>query len=191
MKKLLYFGFSISTLLFFSSLSNPTENKLLIQSKDIKLPDWQWSSGQVEMKKIASKQSFSLIFDPAIYHPRDSIKITISSFKVAITNLGNKKSFGQWQGVISLDYFINNNWIPLVEDSIDRLNMPFSNKNNVPEDSIKDYSLYFTVPLTRTLTITASAISYEVDNDSSLPISGKGGPALITSIRGIEIKKLR
>jgi hypothetical protein len=190
MKKIYSTSFALLIILVFSSLSNPNENKVLVQAKDTKLPYWQWSSGEVRMKKIASRQSFSIVFNPAIFYPRDSIKITFTTFKVTIANPQKGKTFGQWNGVISLVYFINNNWIPIVEDTNDRINLPFSNKNNVAIDSIKNYSLLLTVPLTRNLTITTSAISYEMDNDSSLPISGAGGATLTATIRGIEIRKL-
>jgi hypothetical protein len=192
MKNLLFIALALFTILVFGNLTNPDNNKVVVQNKDTKLPDWQWTSGEVEMHKTAAKQCFTIAFSPAIYHPRDSVRIIISSYKVSLTNLNRGTTFGQWKGVVNLDYFINNNWIPLVNDTNDRINQPFSGKNNITEDSLKNYTVLFTVPLSRTLTITTSAISFEMDNTVGSPIlsSGKSGPTLTTSIRGIEVQKI-
>ncbi len=190
MKKIFFCCLALCTILFFGGLSNQEGNKVLIQEKDSRLPGWQWTSGEVEMGKTGAKQCFIVAFNPAIFHARDSIIITFSSYKVAITNLENGRTFGQWKGKVSLVYFINNNWIPLVDDTNDRINVPFSGKNNVAEDSLVNYDLRLTVPLSRTLTLTTSAISYEIDNDSSLPRLGAKGITLTTTISGMEVRKI-
>jgi hypothetical protein len=58
-------------------------------------------------------------------------------------------------------------------------------------DSLHHYIIGTTVPLSRTLTLTTSAISFEMDNTSGSPILGNGkmGITLTTTIRGIEIRE--
>lgn len=191
MKKIIYTCFVFSTILVFGGMSLPNDNAISVENKDTKLPGWQWTSGEVEVHKTAAKQCFTISFSPKIYRPRDSVKITFSCYKVTMTNLDKGKTFGQWQGKVGLVRFINNNWIPFVEDTLDRINLPFSGKNNVIADSLTNYTIHTTVPLSRTLTLTTSAISVEIDNTSASPIlsNGKTGITLTTSIRGIEVKK--
>jgi hypothetical protein len=179
------------TFLVFSNLTLPNENGVVAENKDTQLPNWQWTSGQVEIETTAAKQSFTITFSPKIYRPRDSVYIIFNSYKVAITNLNKGTTFEQWQGKVSLVRFINNNWVPLVSDTSDRINRPFSGRNNVSTDSLHNYMIGTTVPLSRTLTLTTSAISFEMDNASGSPILGNGkiGVTLTTSIKGIEIRE--
>ena len=191
MKQLIPGGLSLLAIVLFGAMPGSNDNnKVLVQSKDTSLPDWQWTSGEVAMGKIAAKECFIISFDPKIYHSRDSIKITFGSYNVAITHLEKRKIVGQWSGRVELDYFINNTWTPLINDTNDRLNQPFSGKNNVTEESLKNYTIRLTVPINRTLTLTTSSKSFEIDNDNSLPELGNTGPTLTTSIHGIEITKL-
>lgn len=192
MKKIFFTGFAIITILVFGDLSSKNNNVIRVENKDTNLPGWQWTSGEVEIHKTAAKQPFTIQFNPKIYRWGDSIKIIFTMYKVAVSHL-SKKTFGQWKAKVGLDYYINANWIPLVADTNDRINRPFSGKNNITEDSITNDSVFFTVPLNRTLTISTSAISFEMDNVSSSPLLslGKmGGATITTSITGIEIKKL-
>ncbi|HTB31942.1 MAG TPA: hypothetical protein VK808_07945 [Bacteroidia bacterium] len=192
MKKLIFTCAALFAILLFGSLSKPDNNVVQVDTKDTKLSDWQWTSGEVEMKTTAAKQCFTILFNPAVYRPRDSVKIIFTSYKVALTNLDKGTTFGQWKGVVSLVYFINNNWIPIVTDTNDRINQPFSNRNNITTDSLKKYTLLLTVPLSRKYTITTSAISFEMDNKLGSPIlsGGKLGVTLTTSIHGIEVEKI-
>jgi hypothetical protein len=193
MNKILFTALLLFTVLLFGAMPKPEDDNIVqVQTKDTKLPDWQWTSGEVEMKTTAAKQCFTILFNPTIYRPRDSIRVTFTSYKVALTNLNKGTNFGQWMGKVSLVYFINNNWIPLVSDTNDRINQPFSNKNNVAVDSLKKYTLLLTVPLSRKYTITTSALSLEMDNKVGSPIlsGGKLGVTLTTSIRGIEVEKI-
>jgi hypothetical protein len=191
MKKILFTGFALFIVLFFGDLSLPNDNGVIAENKDTKLPDWQWTSGQVEIETTAAKQSFTITFSPKIYRPRDSVYIIFNSYKVVISNLNKGTTFGQWQGKVRLVRFINNNWIPLVADTSERINMPFSGKNNVTVDSLHNYIIGTTVPLSRTLTLTTSAISFEMDNASGSPIlaNGKMGVTLTTTISGIEVRE--
>ena len=192
MKKILFTGVALFSILLFGALSKPEDNKVLVQTKDTKLPDWQWSSGEVEIAKTAAKECFIISFDPKIYRPRDSVKIIFSSYKVSLSHIDKDTKIGQWSGRVNLVYFINNNWIPIVSDTNDRINQPFTGKNNVMEDGLKNYAILLTVPLSHTLTITASVISFEKDNHMSSLIlqSGKTGITLTTSIKGIEVEKI-
>lgn len=146
----------------------------------------------MEIKKTASKQFFTIEFNPAIYRPRDSVKITFGSYKVALTNLPQGTTYKQWLAKVGLVYFINNNWILLVADTNDRINRAFSGKNNTPADSLKNYSIYLTVPLSRKYTISTTALYFELNNKAGSPLlsGGKVGITLTTSIKGIEVKKL-
>jgi hypothetical protein len=191
MKKVSFIGFALFTFLVFGNMTSPNDNGVIVDSKDTKLPDWQWTSGQVEMKTTAAKQCFTITFSPKIYRPRDSVRIIFNCYKVTLTNLDKGKTFRQWQAKVGLVRFINNNWIPFVDDTLDRINLPFSGKNNVIADSLKNYTIYATVPLSRVLTLTTSALSFEMDNASGSPIlsNGKMGVTLTTTIRGIEVKK--
>lgn len=191
MKKYFFIGLALFTFLLFTGLSNPQDNTVHVQTKDTALPNWQWSSGEVEMEKTAAKQCFIISFNPQIYHSRDSVRIIFSSYKVALTNV-NGASFKTWSGRVDFDYFINTNWIPIVADTNDRINRPFSGKNNVTEDSLVNYTILTTVPLSRTLTLTTSAISVSMDNKlaSLILTGGKTGVTLTTSIRGIEVQKI-
>ncbi|HTA27371.1 MAG TPA: hypothetical protein VK809_06270 [Bacteroidia bacterium] len=192
MKKILSAGVALFTFLVFTALSKPEDNKVLVQTKDTKLPDWQWTSGEVEITKTAAKECFIISFDPKIYRPRDSVKIIFNSYKVSLTNLEKDTKIGQWSGRVSLVYFINNNWIPIVSDTNDRINQPFTGKNNVMEDNLKNYTLLLTVPLSHTLTITTSVLSFEKDNHMGSLIlqNGKTGITLTASIKGIEVEKI-
>ena len=146
----------------------------------------------MEITKTAAKECFIISFDPKIYRPRDSVKIIFSSYKVSLSNVDKGTKIGQWSGRVNLVYFINNNWIPIVSDTNDRINQPFTGKNNMMEDEIKNYTLLLTVPLSRTLTITTSVLSFEKDNHMGSLIlqSGKEGITLTTSIKGIEVEKI-
>ncbi len=192
MKKILFIGLALFSILLFGALSKPEDNKVLVQTKDTKLPDWQWSSGEVEIAKTAAKECFIISFDPKIYRQRDSVKIIFNSYKVSLSNVDKDTKIGQWSGRVSLVYFINNNWIPIVNDTNDRINQPFTGKNNVMEDGLKNYTLLLTVPLSHTLTITTSALSFEKDNHMGSLIlqNGKEGITLTTSIKGIEVEKI-
>jgi hypothetical protein len=191
MKKYFLVCLAIVTILILASLAPQSENTVQVISKDTKLPDWQWTSGEVEMEKTAAKQCFAISFTPQIYHPRDSVRIIFTSYKVALTNV-NGASFKTWTGRVNFDYFINTNWIPIVADTNDLINRPFSGKNNVTEDSLVKYTILTTVPISRTLTFTTSVISISMDNKLASPIlsSGKLGVTLTTSIRGIEVQKI-
>ena len=191
MKKILWFGFAFCTILVFGELSTSKDSNVAVENKDTKLPDWQWNSGQVEIQTTAAKQSFTITFNPKIYRPRDSVRILLNSYKVTLTNIDKGKTFGQWRAKVSLVRFINNNWIPLVSDTNERINTAFSGKKNSIADSLHNYTIYTTVPLSRTLTLTTSALSLEMDNASNSPLlgNGKAGITLTTSIKGIEVKK--
>jgi hypothetical protein len=192
MKRILFSSFILGTVLVFGSLSPKNDDGVAVESKDTKLPDWQWTSGEVPIKKTAAKQCFTIAFSPKIYHPRDSVKITFTSYKVSITGLNKGTTFKRWTGNVSLVYYININWIPLVVDTNDRINQLFTGKNNNPADSLINYSVWTRVPLSRTLTITTSALSFEMDeaDGHGHPISTNGAPTFTTSIKGIEVKKL-
>ncbi len=192
MKKILFIGLALFSVLLFGALSKPEDNKILVQTKDAKLADWEWTSGEVDITKTAAKECFTISFDPKIYRPRDSVRIIFSSYKVSLGNVDKGTKIGQWSGKVSLVYFINNNWIPLVSDTNDRINQPFTGKNNVLEDGLKNYTLLLTVPLSHTLTITASVLSFEKDNHMGSLIlqNGKTGITLTTSIKGIEVGKI-
>ena len=192
MRKVFFISFAVSSFLIFANLYSPNENGVAVESKDTKLPNWQWTSGQVEMKKNAAKQCFTIAFSSKIYHPRDSVKITFTSYKVSITGLNKETTFGRWVGRAKLVYYLNINWLPLVADTNDRINQPFSGKNNVASDSLINYSILTTVPLSRNLTLTSAAITFEMDmaDGHGHPISANGAPTFTTSIRGIEIKKI-
>ncbi len=191
MKKYLFIGITIISVCILNAFAPQNDNAVQITTKDISLPNWQWSSGEVEMEKTAAKQCFSLNFTPQIYHPRDSIRITFSSYKITLSNV-NGADFKTWSGRVDFDYFINRNWIPIVADTNDRINRPFSGKNNVTGDSLVNYTILTTVPLSRTLTLTTSVISIAMDNKLASPIlsSGKLGVTLTTSIRGLEVQKI-
>lgn len=193
MKKIIFTSLALFAVLLFGALSKPDDNnKVLVQTKDTQLPDWEWSSGEVEITKTAAKECFTISFNPQIYRARDSVKITFTSYKVALANLDKETKFGQWSGKVSLVYFINNNWIPLVSDTNDRINQPFSGKDNVTEDVLKKYSMRIAVPLSRNLIITTSVLSFEMDNHvgSLILTGGKTGIMLTTSISGIEVEKI-
>jgi hypothetical protein len=193
MKRIPFLCFAVLTIVAFADLYSPTENTISVETKNLKLPDWQWTSGPVEMKKTAAKQCFVITFNPKVYRPRDSVKITFSTYKVTMGNLNKTVNLDQCKGRINFVYYINANWIPLVVDTNDRINQPFYGKKNIGSDSIKNYSILTTVPLSRTYTLSASAVSFLINNVFALPKQLDDpaiGPTLAVSIKGIEIKKL-
>lgn len=191
MKKIGLACFALLALLVFGDLALPNDNGITIETKDTKLPGWQWTSGQVEVETTAAKQCFTITFSPKIYRPRDSVYIIFNSYKVSLTNIDKGTTFGQWRAKVNLVRFINNNWVPLVADTNERINLAFSGKINSRVDSLHNYVLGTTVPLSRTLTITTSAVSFEMDNTFGSPILGNGktGVTLTTSISGIEVRE--
>jgi hypothetical protein len=193
MKKYLFASLLLIPLLGFMGFANEPGNKVMVDSKDTKLPDWQWTSGQLEKGKVASKELFTILFDPKIYRPRDSIRITFTSYKVAITNLNPGTTFSKWTGKMNLIYYMNNTWLPIVVDTNDRINQFFSGVNNHAEDSLVNYTVLFAVPINRSLTITTSAVTWrfkDVYNANTIIENKKMGVTLTTSIRGIEVQKI-
>ncbi len=192
MKNILFIGLASFAMFLFCGPSDPKENNVAVQSKDTKLPDWQWTSGEVEMKKTASKQSFTITFAPQFYHPRDSVKITFTSYQISLTNLDNAAAFSNWSGRVNLVYYINRNWVPIVADTNDVINQPFTGTKAKLNNELKKYTVLFTVPLSRILTITTSAVLLQLDNAEVSPLlsNGKSVPTLTTSISGIEVQKI-
>jgi len=191
MKKIFLTGVAVVAVLLFSDMYAPNENKVEVQTSDTKLPDWQWSSGEVAMHKTATEQSFSLVFNPSIYHAGDSAKVTFTSYKVSITGLNPGTTYKKWTGKTSLDYNAYNEWIPLAIDRKHPLNRLFSGVNNVASDSVTNISVWAPIPANHILVITASALSFEMDTAEGhgAPISTNGAPTFTTSIRGIEVEK--
>lgn len=194
MKKIFFIGFVSLAVLAFADLYSPKDNIITVENKDTVLPVWKWTSGPVELKKTAAKQSFTIVFSPKVFRPRDSVKITFTSYKVTAGNLNKSAAAsGQWKGYIDFVYYINANWVPIVADTNDRINQPFYGKNNVMVDSLHNYSILTTVPLSRTYTFSATAMFFLLNNVFALPkqlIDPAIGPTLSVSISGIEVKKL-
>ena len=193
MKKYLFAVSIIIPVILLMGFANEPVNKVMVDSKDTKQPDWQWTSGQLEKGKIASKELFTILFDPKIYRPRDSIRITFTSYKVAITNLNPGTTFSKWTGKMSLMYYMNNTWLPMVADTNARINQFFSGVNNHAEDSLVNYTVLFTVPINRSLTVTTSAVTWwfkDVYNANTITENKKMGVTLTASIRGIEVQKI-
>ena len=177
----------------FISANNPGSNNTIpVQNKDTKLADWEWSSGDVELHKTASKQSFSIQFSPAVYHARDSVKIILMSYKVTMNNLTQGVDYDSWSGVVNLDYYLNSTWSPLVSDTDARINRPFTGKKGNNSVELKNYVIRTTVPLSHTLTLTTSSISFAMNNSNGNPIfrSEKIAVTFNTEIKGIEIEKI-
>lgn len=191
--KLPLFAFGLFLL---SSAFFPADNNTInIANADSKMPDWQWTTGEVEGGNYATSQPITIVFDEKHYHPNDSIRITFNSFKVKLTNLTKGTTFSKWSDNISLVYNVDKKWLPVVKNPSDRMNKPFSGVNNNPVDSLTDYSFKTTVPVNRILIITVRVVGDCYFEDIAGPgapmfAGGKGYPTFTMSIQGIGVKKI-
>lgn len=194
MKRIKFVLSGIFIFLLSSAFFSTDNNTVNISSANTKLPNWQWTSGEVVKDDYATKESVSIIFDGSIYKPKDSVKITFNSFKVTLTNLTKGTTFSKWSDNISLVYDMDKHWLPLVKNPNDRMNKPFSGVNNNPVDSLRDYTFKTIVPSNRILIITVGVGAWEFDNimgpGAPMFAGGKGYPTFTTSIQGIEVEKI-
>ncbi len=188
MKKIL---FALSAILLCSSLASPDDKGVWANDKDVKLPGWQWNSGNLSFAKTIAKPCFAIAFSPSVYHPGDSVKITFNSFKVMIANLNKSTTFGKWIGTIRLVYYKDKKWVSLVKDTSRLINHPFYGKNNNKIDSLANCSIVVAVPANMSYTIAAAVRGIEMDeaNGNGQPIEAAGGRMLAVSIKGIEVEK--
>ncbi len=192
MKRIIFKGLAAVAILLFCNMYAPDNTKVYVSDNDTKLPSWQWNSGEVDMHNTASGQSFSIGFNPSIYHAGDSVEITFASYKVSITGLNSGTTFKKWTGQTSLVYFDHKKWVPLILDMNKRINLPFSGENNTASDSLINYSIRVVIPASKAFIITSTALTFEMDeaNGNGKPISTHGAPTFTTSIKGIEVEKI-
>jgi hypothetical protein len=189
MKKTL---FALSSILLFGSLTPPNDKGVSVNSKDVKLPGWQWSSGNLSFASTAVKPCFAIVFSPSVYHPGDSVKITFASFKVMLSNLNKGTTFEKWTGKIRLVYYKDKKWVSLVKDTSRLINHPFSGKKNNAIDSLTTCSVMLVVPSNMSYTIAADMRGIEMNgaDGHGQPINATGGQMLAVSIKGIEVEKV-
>ena len=192
MREFFFAGFAIVAILLFCNLSAPSDKGVWANNKDVKLPDWRWTSGNVAFAKTMVKPCFAIVFSPSIYHPGDSVKITFASFKVALTNLNKGTTVDKWTGKIRLVYYKDKNWVTLVKDTNSCVNHSFTGKKNSMIDSLANCSITLVVPLDMSYTIGAAlkGIGLEGANGHNHPIEAAGGRMLAVSINGIEVEKI-
>lgn len=192
MKKTFFIGFAIIAIILFCNLSATSDKGLAVLSKDIKMTDWQWESGNLNFKKTQAKPCFSIVFSSSVYKPGDSIEIIFNSYKVTLTNLTNGATFDKWKGKVILVCYQNKKWLSLVCDTISHMEFPFSGKKNHTSDSLTNYTLKLAVPANRAFTIAGDLRGLAMENADghNHPAFRDGGQMLSLSIKGIEIKKL-
>ena len=198
MKRVKFILIGLSLFLLSGASLPPDNNFTYITSADNKLPNWQWTSGEVSVGNKAMKEIFTLAFDKSIYQPNDSVKIIFNSYKVAIANLNKGTTFDEWWATVHIVYSLNNNWPPLVKDTNARINKFFIGKRNKLIDSLTNYVIRTTVPLNRILVLTVRLNGWGnsgFDNITQGPgtpifVNGNEFPAFTTSIKGLEVEKI-
>jgi hypothetical protein len=163
-----------------------------VDSKDTKLPDWQWNSGEVDLRTVAEKQAFTIDFQSTRFHPGDSALITFNTYKITLTNLNEGTTFSQWAGWVDLVMIQGKNWGYVVPDTNDRLNKAFSNVDSHTVDSIVNHSVRVKVPDSRSIIMSVYAKEIYLYMAEGHPIwgHGKGAGTMTVYIKGIEVKKL-
>ncbi|HXB11033.1 MAG TPA: hypothetical protein VNZ45_03525 [Bacteroidia bacterium] len=193
MKKNLFLATCVS-LTFLLSVACLIPNDTLVSAydRDTKLPDWQWTSGEVKAKTTASKQPFTIFFGSSIYQPGDSVSIIFYSYKVSFTGITPETTFKRWQADNRLVYSFNNVWVPLVMKSNSRINGPFAGALNNRTDSLLNYEVRTVVPGQRKLilSVTPGNVTMNFIDGHGKPMFTNGFATLTTSIKGIEVKKL-
>jgi len=192
MKRIFFTSFALIGILLFCNLYTPNDNGVAVLSKDTKIPDWQWTSGNLNFKNTQVKPCFSIVFIPSIYQPGDSVEIIFKSYKVTLTNLTKGTTFDGWKGKVILVHYLDKKWPSLVNDTIRRMEFPFSGKKNHTSDSLTNYTLKLAVPASRAFTIAGSLRGIAMNNadGDDQPAFAEGGQMLSLSIKGIEIKKI-
>lgn len=105
MKRVFFIGFAIVMASLFCNLSINNDKGVVVQSKDVILPNWQWTSGNLNFKNTQVKPCFSIVFSPSIYQPGDSVEIIFKSYKVTLTNLTKGATFDKWKGKVLLVHY--------------------------------------------------------------------------------------
>lgn len=181
------------SLFLISGAFFPAGNNTVTINGSGKMPNWVWTSGEVKQGNYAAKECVTIVFYGG-YHPNDKVRITFNSFKVALTNLTKGTTFHKWSAKTNLVYYMGKTWLPLVKDTNDRINQPFTGRNNNTVDSLTDYSFKTTVPPNKVLIITVepSGAQFDTIQGPNAPIfaGGKGYPTFTTSIKGLEVEKI-
>jgi hypothetical protein len=190
MKKVYFALLTLTGILALNSFIAPDKRNMA--SGTIDMPDFQWTSGEVKFHDVADKSAFSLNLTRPEFKAGDKVKITFNLFKVTLRGFAYGTTFDKWSAKVSLVYNDNNKWIPMVSDTNEWINKPFTSSRNNASDSLTNYSFTTSIPKDGHFSITVSPLSFLFDNinGNGKPMFTNGYPTMNTLIKGIKVQKL-
>lgn len=193
MKKISRFAIGLSAFVFFCAMTGGNGTTISVDKTDIKMPDWQWTSGPLKNNTIGKDVAFTLAFDPKVYNMGDDVKITFTYYSVTLGDVPAGTSFAGWRGnsiVVNNQYA---NWNDLIHRQTDRMQQPHHGNSTTLMDTMMNCTIINSVSSTRKwiLSINAQDVTLlTADNKPIVLTDASGGPTLTTNIKGIEIEKV-
>lgn len=162
------------------------------QGHDASDPGWIWMSGDVKFNELAKWSAFK-IRPGNQFNGGEKIKITFDSYKVTLGGLSSTTTFHKWTGHVNLVYYSGSKWLPLKDENNSEVDKIFSGMNNNASDSMRNYSFVVTLPKNKEIimAIWPKSIEFDTISGNGHPMFANGQATIATTIKGMEIDKIK